>query len=149
MPLSPTVLLRQATVLVVDDEEPLRRYITRVMEDAGYHVLTASNGINALSLLQGSRVPVQLVITDVSMPGMTGPQLATRIASEPYPPPVLFVSGDHASVCPPGPLLRKPFLPGDLRVLVEWLLYQGTIPAASPAPDPGEVARIPALLYAS
>jgi CheY-like chemotaxis protein len=149
MLLSPTVLLRQATVLVVDDEEPLRRYITRVMEDAGYHVLTASNGIHALALLQGSRVPVQLVITDVSMPGMTGPELAVRIAAEPYPPPVLFVSADHASVCLPGPFLRKPFLPGDLRVLVEWLLYQGTISAASPAPDPGEVPRVPALLCAS
>jgi two-component system, cell cycle sensor histidine kinase and response regulator CckA len=149
MLLSPTVLLRQVTVLVVDDEESLRRYISRVMEDAGYDVLTASNGIHALSVLQGSRVPVQLVITDVSMPVMTGPELAERIATTPHPPRVLFISGGHASVSLPGPLLRKPFLPRDLNRLVKWLLRQGRVPAGSPAVDQADVTQVPALLCAS
>jgi chemotaxis family two-component system sensor histidine kinase/response regulator PixL len=90
MLLSPTVLLTQATVLVVDDEEPLLRYIGRALEDTGYHVLRARNGREALDHMRGSLLPVQLVVTDVSMPGMTGPELAAQIATEPYPPPVLL-----------------------------------------------------------
>lgn len=50
MLLSPTVLLSQPTVLVVDDEEAVRRYTSRVMEEAGYHVLTAGDGIQAIRL---------------------------------------------------------------------------------------------------
>jgi CheY-like chemotaxis protein len=134
---------------VVDDQEPLRRFMARVLEHGGYQVLTARNGIAALDLLRESRFPVQLVITDVSMPGMSGLELAARIATEPYPPPVLFVSGDHSSAHLPGPVLRKPFLAGDLRALVEWLLGQERNPAPSPAAGPGELTRDPALLYAS
>jgi two-component system cell cycle sensor histidine kinase/response regulator CckA len=114
MLLSPTVLLSEVTVLVVDDEEALRRYMCRVMEGAGYHVLAAEDGLKALSLFHGSKHPVQLVITDVRMPKMTGPELAARIASVPSPPPVLFVSGGHAEADLPGPVLSKPFLPHGL-----------------------------------
>jgi two-component system cell cycle sensor histidine kinase/response regulator CckA len=122
MPLSPTVLLTEATILVVDDEEPLRRYIGRALEHAGYHVLTARDGSEALGYLRKSRVPVQLVITDISMPGMTGLELASRIATEPFPPPVLFISGDHTLLDVPGAILRKPFLHRDLSPMVESLL---------------------------
>jgi CheY-like chemotaxis protein len=129
MLLSPTVLLTQATILVVDDEEPLRRYLSRALEDAGYHVLTAGDGNEALRHLRESLLPVQLVITDVSMPGTTGPELAEQIAAQPYPPPVLFVSADHAILDLPGPLLRKPFLPGDLSRMVERLLRRASGPS--------------------
>jgi two-component system, cell cycle sensor histidine kinase and response regulator CckA len=150
MLLSPTVLLSQATVLVVDDEESIRRYIARVMEDAGYQVLAAKGGNDALSLLQKSRVPVELVITDVRMPEMTGPELAARLATEPYSPPVLFVSGDHTFEHLPGPLLRKPFLPGDLNEMVGWLLRESRrsdsedVPGSEPLLYPSEAKRISA-----
>jgi CheY-like chemotaxis protein len=147
MLLSPTVLLTQATVLVVDDEEPLLRYIGRALEDTGYHVLRARNGSQALDHLRESLLPVQLVITDVSMPGMTGPELAAQIASDPYPPPVLFVSADHAFLDLPGPLLRKPFLPGDLSRMVESLLRRARGPIASTNQDVSEPAA--PLPYAS
>jgi CheY-like chemotaxis protein len=114
MLLSPTVLLSRVTVLVVDDEDALRRYMSRVMEDAGYHVLVAQDGLHGLSLFHASRFPVELVITDVCMPRMTGPELAACIASGQYPPPVLFMSGGYADSDLPGPVLRKPFLPRDL-----------------------------------
>jgi CheY-like chemotaxis protein len=120
--LSPTVLLRQATLLVVDDEEALRLYMCRVLQDVGYRVLTARDGISALTLLQQSRFPVQLVITDVCMPRMTGPELAARIATAPFPPPLCFVSGGHSYPDLPGPVLRKPFRPDDLTATVRWML---------------------------
>lgn len=141
MQLSPTVLLTKATILVVDDEEPLRRYLTRALGDAGYQVVTARDGSEALDQLRTSRFPVQLVITDVSMTGMTGPELAAHIATEAYPPPVLFVSADHAFLDLPGMVLRKPFLPGDLRQVVELLLHRPRSPveAAERFATPGRL----------
>jgi CheY-like chemotaxis protein len=61
--LAPTVLLEQITVLVVDDDEALRLYTSRVLEAAGYNVLTAEDGVHALSLLHQSPLPVQLVVS--------------------------------------------------------------------------------------
>jgi hypothetical protein len=78
---------------------------------------------------------------------MTGPELAAQIATEPYPPPVLFVSVDHAFLDLPGPLLRKPFLPGDLSRMVESLLRRARGPIASTNQDVSEPAA--PLPYAS
>ena len=109
MLLSPTVLLDKVTVLVVEDEEALRRYLSRVLENAGYHVLAAQDGLHGLSLFHASRFPVQLVITDVCMPRMTGPELAACIATEPSSPPVLFMSGGHAARSCPAPYSESHF----------------------------------------
>jgi CheY-like chemotaxis protein len=122
MLLSPTVLLGEVTVLVVEDEDAVRRYISRVMQGAGYRVLAAQDGLHGISQFHASRFPVELVITDVSMPRMTGPELAARIALEPYPPPLFFISGGHADSDLPGPVLRKPFLPGSLTEMAGWIL---------------------------
>jgi CheY-like chemotaxis protein len=127
--LSPTVLLRHPTILVVDDEEPMRRYMSRVMEDGGYRCLTARDGVEALLLVELDRFPVQLVITDVSMPRMSGPELAAHLATRPHRPPVLFVSGDDEGTDLPAPLLRKPFFPGDLSELVNGMVRGRTSPA--------------------
>jgi two-component system, cell cycle sensor histidine kinase and response regulator CckA len=120
--LAPTVLLRRVTVLVVDDEEPLRLYVARVMENEGFHVITAGDGVEALALLGQSGVLVELVITDVCMPNMTGPELATHLATRPTALPVLFMSGSYPEADLPGPLLPKPFLPDDLSGLVRQVL---------------------------
>jgi CheY-like chemotaxis protein len=120
--MSATVQPLQLTILVVDDEEPLRHYMGRVMADEGYRVLAAGNGLEALALLEKCGPGIHLVITDVSMPIMTGPEMAARLAIQPDPPPVLFVSGGHCLSDLPGPLLRKPFLPDDLSTLVRGLL---------------------------
>ena len=140
MRMSPTVLLSQVTVLVVEDEETVRRYMCRVMEDAGYHVLAAQDGLHGLSLFRASRFPVQLVITDVCMPRMTGPELAVCIASGQYPPPVLFMSGGHADSDLPGPVLRKPFLPRDLTWMARQMLSRSPAFRLSATPCP---ARLP------
>ena len=112
----------QSTVLVVDDEIPLRNYMARVMADDGYRVLTAGDGVEALTLLESSHSRVDLVITDVVMPRMNGPELAALLAAQLLPPPILFVSGGHSLGEVPGPMLRKPFLPADLSVLVRSLI---------------------------
>ncbi len=66
------------TILVVDDEEPLRRLVCRVLEKAGYVVLEASGGEDALRHLASWRGAIDLVLTDVVMPGMSGPELGSR-----------------------------------------------------------------------
>ena len=120
--MSPAVQPLQLTVLVVDHEESLRHFMGRVLADKGYRVLVAGNGLEALALLEKCAPGIHLVVTDVSMPMMTGPEMAAHIAAQPEPPAVLFVSGGHGHSDLPGPLLRKPFLPDDLSTLVRGLL---------------------------
>jgi CheY-like chemotaxis protein len=123
---APLELLTVFTVLVVDDEESLRRYLARVMADEGYRVLVAGDGLEALAVLEDSPTRVDLVITDVLMPGMTGTELAAQLAAKPSPPAVLFISGSHTEV--PGPLIKKPFLPDDLSLTARWVLHSGRRP---------------------
>jgi two-component system, cell cycle sensor histidine kinase and response regulator CckA len=113
-----------ATVLVVDDEQSLRTYMARVLESEGYAVIEAGNGVEALSLLgrTDEGVVVDLVITDVRMPGMGGKVLAANLRQDRTSPPVLFVSGSHMPSDVSGPLLRKPFMPDDLSALARELL---------------------------
>jgi CheY-like chemotaxis protein len=119
---SPTTLIRQATVLVVDDEEPLRLYVTRIMEDEGYRTLSAGDGAEALRLLDESEDLVQLVVTDIIMPNMSGLELAAHLARRAHAPPVLFMSGNYLETHLTGPLLTKPFLPQDLSRMVRRLM---------------------------
>lgn len=130
-------------VLVVDDEEPLRRYMARVLESQGYRVLVAGNGLEALALLEQDEHAVDLVISDIVMPLMTGPELAARLALRPSPPPVLFVSGGHNLTEVPGPVLWKPFGAADLRALTRWILHGGAAPILSPAAMSARWSRHP------
>jgi CheY-like chemotaxis protein len=107
---------------LVEDEEPLRRYVARLLEDQGYRVITARDGNAALALLQHPGPPVQLVVSDVSMPNMTGPEMARRLRDYPAAPAVLFISGEANVSGLPGPLLRKPFLPQELSRVVREML---------------------------
>jgi two-component system cell cycle sensor histidine kinase/response regulator CckA len=128
--LSPTILLHQATVLVVDDEEPLRLYVSRIMEDEGYRTISAGDGAEALMLLDQSEDLVQLVITDISMPNMGGLELAARLSRRPHALPVLFMSGNYPDTQLTGPLLTKPFLPQDLGRMVRRLMALEPAPTA-------------------
>jgi len=106
------------TVLVVDDEETVCHIMARMLLEAGYSVATATSGDEALRLMNnGHSKAVHLVIADVCMPDMDGPQMAERLRQYSSTPPVLFMSG--ATSPPrirglPGPLLRKPFSEADL-----------------------------------
>jgi two-component system, cell cycle sensor histidine kinase and response regulator CckA len=114
----PTVGLRpkrpvDKRVLVVEDEESVRRYAARVLESEGYGVVEAGDGVEALDRLQnGARVDV--VITDVVMPRMGGRVLVERLRVKNPDLPVVFMSGyaeDPIGFASSGPtiFLEKPF----------------------------------------
>jgi DNA-binding NtrC family response regulator len=74
--------LSKATILVVDDELPLRHLLVRQLRSEGYKVLEAGYGMEALDVARASPDPIQLVLSDIRMPGMTGPELAQRLLAE-------------------------------------------------------------------
>jgi DNA-binding response OmpR family regulator len=80
-------------VLVVDDEPTLRSVIRRSLLREGYEVLVAEDGPRALALSRAHPTHIDLLITDVVMPGLTGPELARELSSERQGLSVLFISG--------------------------------------------------------
>ncbi len=117
------------TILLVEDQKELRDGLRRILTSAGYRVLVAPDGEQALLVANTSGDDIQLVVSDVVMPCMGGFELAERLAAEHPDVPVLFVSGQlrHPSVrgreLPIGAsLLEKPFSPRDLRSRVRQIL---------------------------
>jgi two-component system cell cycle sensor histidine kinase/response regulator CckA len=100
----------EPTVLVVDDEVMLRSTLARRLVQAGYHVLEAGNGREAMQLVEDPQHDVRLVISDIRMPLMNGYQLADRLTKRPDPMPMIFISGYRPSSIPlPGTVFMKPF----------------------------------------
>ncbi len=112
---------RSATVLVCEDEPTLLRLVGHILSRAGYTVLTASTPSEALTLASDD---VSLLITDIQLPELTGPELAQRLLAEHPSLRVLFMSGWSASagVPLPGAVLEKPFTPVQLLTGVKALL---------------------------
>ena len=81
------------TILLVEDETAVRVLARRILEAAGYTVLPAANGGEALLILERFHDPVHLMMTDVVMPGMSGPELATRLSTLRPGMKVLYTSG--------------------------------------------------------
>ena len=120
-----------ATVLVVDDERPVLRLLRRQLEALGCTVLEAQDGPEALRLLVGRRGAVDLVLSDIVMPGMNGTELADRILADRPEQCVILMSGQApgglARIGRRGkivPVLRKPFTPEQLLELVSIVLQQ-------------------------
>jgi CheY-like chemotaxis protein len=109
------------TILLVEDEPPVRAMVRHVLESRGYRVLEARSSEEALVLTQTQKEPPHMLITDIVMPGMGGRELAEKLRP-PYPAmKVLFMSGytDDAVVCngvlePGSAFLQKPFTPDTL-----------------------------------
>ncbi len=81
------------TILLVEDEEPLRRLTKRLLERHGYQVQEAQNGAHALELAADGTLAFDMVLTDVVMPQLGGPAFAEQLRSSHPDVPVLFMSG--------------------------------------------------------
>ena len=82
------------TILVVDDDPVICNLVAMNLEQEGFHVLTASDGVEALTRWQSRHDPIDLLITDLRMPKLDGPLLARCVAMDDPEVPVLFISGD-------------------------------------------------------
>lgn len=119
------------TLLVVDDEAPIRELARRIMEADGYTVTEASNGLEAIALLsQGA--PLDLLLADLDMPELNGDEMVRRIRLARPDLKVLYVTGHIDRLMDARPLwegeafLEKPFSPAGLREAASLLLY-GTL----------------------
>lgn len=84
---------RRPTVLVADDEDPVRAMVRETLERHGYEVLAARDGAEALELAQRAPAGIDLLLTDVAMPGMSGIELARRLREARPGLRVLYMSG--------------------------------------------------------
>src|ERR1700716_3639277 len=115
------------SILVVDDNQPVRVLVHKILERAGFRVLEASNGPEALALFQANASQVELLLTDLNMPGGNGIELATEIRKERPNLPVGFISAELAEFetvsNPSGSFwMSKPFRIGELLRCVQTAL---------------------------
>ncbi|MEV4281824.1 hybrid sensor histidine kinase/response regulator [Actinoplanes xinjiangensis] len=129
------------TVLLVDDDEPLRRAAERFITKGGYRVLTAADGSAALALAEAHPGPIHCLVTDVVMPGMDGRQLAHHLLGVRPQLKVVFISGfaealiaeDGTALEPGGRIIAKPFTGAELREAIGAALLTGPLTAGSSA----------------
>jgi two-component system cell cycle sensor histidine kinase/response regulator CckA len=135
---------RPAGILVAEDEPAVLTLLERVLSAAGYTVLTASSGAEALAVAEARRDTIDLLVSDAVMPGMSGMDLARQLRAERPRLPVLFVSGwageaferDWAGD-PAIDLLLKPFEVADLLERVSALLAGRSADPRRPAAPVG------------
>lgn len=120
------------TVLVVEDEDIVRELVCEVLEDHGYNVLCARDGIEALNLAEDFDGEIHLLVTDVIMPHMNGHELAAKLCALRPDMKVLYVSGysdndigDHGDLDPRHELLQKPFTPQTLARKIRDVIADG------------------------
>jgi PAS domain S-box-containing protein len=121
------------TVLLVDDEDTVRRIARRVLEADGYSVLSAADPHEALSIAT-RREPIHVLLTDVVMPGMSGPKLAQRLRALRPEMRVVYMSGypdsvtgSHGVLEPGTVYVQKPFAPADLRAKIRQAPREGAV----------------------
>jgi DNA-binding NtrC family response regulator len=115
---------QSARILVVDDDETMARLLSQILRLEGFDVMGADSAVNALSLLEETGLPVDLLISDVQMPFIDGVTLAKMLQEKHPACRVLLISG--SAVVDPAvsyPLLMKPFDPPALTEQVRRLLF--------------------------
>jgi len=131
-PTRPVELARGSErILLVEDETTVRDLSASLLKASGYTMLEASDPSQALALLARDDEPIDLMVTDIVMPGMSGPDLASRLGGPRPEMKVLYISGyagshvTHDSALPPGSaFLPKPFTPEALTRKVREVLDQ-------------------------
>jgi two-component system, cell cycle sensor histidine kinase and response regulator CckA len=124
-------LARGETVLLVEDDPPVRTLAAFILRQAGYTVLEAESGKQAVTLLAGYRRPIHLMLTDVVMPEMSGRQLAEIVGPQSPETRILYMSGylddtivSHGILESGLAFLHKPFTPASLLEKVREVLDQ-------------------------
>jgi CheY-like chemotaxis protein len=130
-----------ARILIVDDNEAVRRLARRILEGGGYEVVTASDGAAALCATRASMVQpgsaVDLVLTDIDMPGGNGYALGRQLALTWPALPVIYMSGTthglagRARLVPSDHFIEKPFSADQLRLTIDLVLATLGQPAAN------------------
>jgi PAS domain S-box-containing protein len=123
----------EETILLVEDEQALREVTRRILETAGYRVLVACDGVEALTVAEGHDDRIDALLSDVIMPQLNGPQLAERLLTQRPSTRILLMSGfaepilDSGGHLGPGvTLIEKPFsAPALLEKLAQVLEQQG------------------------
>jgi len=128
------------TIMVVEDDDAVRRLVRDTLEKHGYRLLVAASGPEALSIAERFDSPIDLLITDVVMPQMSGRQLAERLKAVRPHTQILFISGyTESAIVQTGAqgnenrFLQKPFTPSTLSRTVRELLdkaHKATSPKA-------------------
>jgi signal transduction histidine kinase len=119
------------TILLVEDDPGVRTITRAALERYGYRVLVAGNGDEAFGVVQHHTGAIDLVVTDVLMPGSTGPQMVARLRTTHPSLAVLFISGYAADAIPAAGMsgqahfLQKPFTPAVLAAKMRSVLDRG------------------------
>ena len=122
------------TVLLVEDDEDLRQLASEILKAAGYAVVEAADPLEALTVSDRGPEAIDLLLTDMVMPAMRGPELAARLRPTCPALKVLFMSGytaETGAAAPagePSAFLQKPFTPHDLTKAVRDALTSGPCP---------------------
>ena len=111
----------EGTVLLVEDEDTVRAFVAKALRASGYRVMEAASPAAALTLLNGYEGPLDLMVSDVVMPGMSGPQFVETVAKKRGPTKVIYISGyaedaANAEAIDNADFLAKPF---DLKQLTD------------------------------
>ncbi len=145
---TPTTAATGQTILLAEDEEGLRDAITRHLTRAGYHVLAAPNGREALNTAERYEGVIHAVLSDVVMPVMNGRELADALRQVRPDAPVLFMSGyagplmtEQGHLDPEVTVLGKPFTKPELLAAVHALVNQ---PRGTPLSTGNVVTGVPA-----
>ncbi|HEX2250503.1 MAG TPA: PAS domain S-box protein [Gemmatimonadales bacterium] len=119
-------------ILLVEDEPSVRRLTANLLRGYGYAVLEVSGGQQAIELARAAPRPIDLLLTDVVMPGLSGPELAEQLRAQLGDFRVLYMSGysdlasRHGYALEGAPLLQKPFTPEGLGRKVREVLDAGS-----------------------
>lgn len=117
----------EAMILLAEDDPAVRSLLARVLRSRGYTVVEAANGAEALRAAEANPLPFQLLLTDVVMPKLNGPELAARLLRDGRTSRVIFMTG-YSDVLLEAQqamtVLRKPFTPSALAEAVRAALSQ-------------------------
>lgn len=146
--IAPPAPARSETVLIVEDEDAVRELASEFARSAGYQVLAARDGLEALAMVQSATQPIHILLTDVVIPHIRGPQLAAAVRERIPGLKIVFMSGyletqKDAGVLPSDIFVPKPFTRDALILKLEEALTkpagipEHASPTASAPNDPG------------